>query len=102
MKSLAEQATDRLNDLIKLITELRDDVNQAKRKTTDLEAQVLMTNHQVRLMTITTDMHCLKVTLAAARMTGGLDGQRPQPMPDAELSADDHQRTHEEEGLLAL
>lgn len=102
MKSLAEQATDRVNDLIKLINEFRDDVSQAKRDVTVPEVQVILTNLQVRMMTINTDLQGLRATVAAARMTHGLDGQRPQMMPDAEPSANDHQRTHEEEALLPL
>lgn len=84
MKSLAEQATDQVNDLAGLMKSFRDEVSALKRRTTDPETQELLTNHQVRMMTISTDIQRLRATLAAARVTHGLDGQWPHPaLPDA-------------------
>lgn len=94
MKSLAEQATDRINDLIKLINTFRDEVSEAKRKTTDPEVQQMLTYQQARMLTINTDLHGLKATVAAARMTHGLDGNRAPERTMHEIE--------EEEGVLAL
>ena len=64
MKSLAEQATDRVNDLIQLINTFRDEVSQAKRDVTDPGTQVILTSLQVRMMTINTDLQGLRATVA--------------------------------------
>lgn len=94
MKSLAEQATDRVNDLIQVINTFRDEVSQAKRDVTDTEVQVILTSLQVRMMTINTDLQGLRATVAAARMTHGLDGNRAPERDTHEVE--------EEEGVLAL